>query len=70
MDPAGAELIVIWYLELESRLLSVLKTVSYSAETKSIFLPSLANIIVDTCSLIDTVFREKSTAAQGTRKAQ
>jgi len=59
MDPAGVELIVIWYLELESRLLSALSTVSYSAETKSIFLPPLANIVVDTCSLIDTVFREE-----------
>ena len=59
MDLAGVELIVTWYLELESRLLSLLRTVNYSAETKSIFLPPLANIVVDTCSLIDTVFREE-----------
>ncbi|MCI0555769.1 MAG: hypothetical protein L0287_32890 [Anaerolineae bacterium] len=59
MDQEGAELIVTWYLELESRLLSILRTVSYSDDKKSIWLPPLANIVVDTCSLIDTVFREE-----------
>lgn len=69
MNQEGAELIITWYLELESRLLSILETVRYSEDTKSIFLPPLANIVVDTCSLIDTVFREEYGGLKNNDKA-
>lgn len=69
MNTVGADLIVTWYLELESRLLSILWTVNYSNDTKLIFLPPLANIVVDTCSLIDTVFREEYKGLKSSDKA-
>jgi len=59
MNEDSAELIVLWFEELEFRLSEILKTTLYTDQNKDLFLPSLANIIVDTCSLIDTIFREE-----------
>lgn len=59
MDDAAAELIVNWYEELEARLAELLKITRYNAQTKGLFLPPLANIVVDACSLVDTVLREE-----------
>ncbi|EDL58261.1 hypothetical protein [Gimesia maris] len=58
MDSDGAELIVKWYLEIEQRLFSILKTVPLSTDTEGVFLPSLSSIILESCSLIDTIFRD------------
>ena len=59
MDDAAAELIVNWYEELEARLSGLLKAIRYNDQTKGLFLLPLANIVVDACSLVDTVFREE-----------
>lgn len=58
MTDFEALLVVDWYLELEERLHSVLQTTLYTEQTKDIFLPPLAGIIVDAASLIDTIFRD------------
>jgi hypothetical protein len=57
MDQGNADLVVKWYVEMETRLTAVLRTVPYGRETESIFLPPLANIVLDACSLLDAVFR-------------
>jgi hypothetical protein len=59
MDDSSAELIVNWYIELEQRLSTILATTLYNNQTAKIFLPPLVNIILDSCSLIDTIFREE-----------
>jgi hypothetical protein len=50
MDEIQADLVVNWYMELESRLVEVIKTTPFNDQTSAIFLPPLANIIVD-CGL-------------------
>lgn len=59
MNEGSGELIVTWYIELENRLNEILKTILYGKETKDIFLPPLANILLESCSLIDAIFREE-----------
>ncbi len=61
MDQIKADLVVKWYIELEDRLSDILKTTLYTNETENIFLPPLANILLDACSLLDAVLREEYT---------
>jgi len=68
MDQSAAEMIVQWYEELESRLKEVLRGIPYDKKSKSIFLPPLSNLIVDACSLLDTIFREEYQSATGMRR--
>lgn len=58
MDETQANLVVDWYLELETRLTAAVKITQFNDQTSEIFLPPLANIILDCGSLLDTVFRE------------
>ncbi len=55
---------ILWYGELERRLLEILHFVPFSEENRSAHLPLLAPVIVEAGSIIDTVFREEYT---GTR---
>lgn len=59
MHKSATELVVNWYEELESRLKEILKTTLYNTKSRGLFIPPLANIILDSCSLIDTVLREE-----------
>lgn len=59
MDQTQAELVVKWYLELEDRLVQILRVTLYTPETQLIFLPPLVNIVLDGCSLLDGIFREE-----------
>lgn len=59
MNQIEADLVVKWYIEMEDRLSKILKTTLYTTETENIFLPPIANTLLDACSLLDAVFREK-----------
>jgi hypothetical protein len=67
MDEFEVSLVVDWYLELEGRLLDVLKTTLFTDEIRNIFMPPLANILLDASSLIDAIFREQYS---GTKERQ
>jgi len=58
MDANGAELVLKWYLDLEARFESLLQTVPLTVDTEEVFLPSLSSIVLEACSLLDTVFRD------------
>lgn len=68
MDQQGAELILKWYKELEVRYGQVLHAMPLIAETADVFLPSLSSIILESCSLIDTVFRSGMPSAKADAK--
>lgn len=59
MNQSQAELVLKWYLELEERLSQILHVTQYTPETQLIFLPPLVNIVLDSCSLLDAIFREE-----------
>ena len=59
MTDESAEQVIIWYRDLENRLLGHLGTVPLSKENRETYLPLLAPLVVEAGSLIDTVFREE-----------
>lgn len=61
MEQKDAELVLDWYLELEQRFTDLLGMVPYAPETEAIQLPSISSVVLEACSLIDTVFRTEFT---------
>ncbi len=59
MDTQGSELVIQWYKNLESRFSQFLQYVPYDENNKNAVLPLLSSIILETGSLIDTIFREE-----------
>ena len=59
MTDQGAEQVIIWYTDLERRLVNFLDVVPLSKENRSTHLPPLAPLVVEAGSLIDTIFREE-----------
>lgn len=57
MDQKDAELVLDWYLDLECRFTGLLGTIPYGPESETIILPSISSVVLEACSLIDTVFR-------------
>ena len=58
MDKDGADLVLKWYLDLEGRFEVLLQTVPLTPDTEKVFLPGLSSIILEACSLLDTVLRD------------
>ena len=58
MRDVQADHIIEWFLELEERLLSLMRHVPFNPETENVSLPRASGIILEACSLVDTVFRE------------
>ncbi len=58
MEEYSAELIIKWYLELEKKLLDIFNIIPFSNENQNIKLPIFSSIIIESGSLIDTIFRE------------
>lgn len=69
MNVAGAELIVTWFRDLEDRFRELLRTVPITGQTEGIFLPTLSSIILEACSVLDTVFRDGYQPAAQARDA-
>lgn len=59
MNSNGSELIIKLYNSLESRLSQFLQFVPYDEHNKNAVLPLLSSIILESGSLIDTIFREE-----------
>jgi len=59
MNSDQSDLIIGWYLELETRLESFISTVPYRSDTADLFFPPLASIFLDACSVLDAVFRKE-----------
>lgn len=59
MIPQGSELVIKLYNNLESRFRQFLQYVPYDEHNKKAVLPLLSSIILETGSLIDTIFREE-----------
>lgn len=57
MDERGSELILNWFNDIEGRFASLIQTVPISDDTRDVFIPPLTSIILEACSLLDTVFR-------------
>ena len=64
MNDSQAELVLDWYLNLEGRLFSLLGIVPFSDATSSTFLPSVSSIVLESASLLDTVFRNEHTGSK------
>ncbi|MEW5826485.1 MAG: hypothetical protein AB1778_06590 [Candidatus Bipolaricaulota bacterium] len=60
MVEAEADLIVEWYLEVETRLRHFLESIPYRHDTRDLPFVPLASIFLDTCSILDGVFRALS----------
>ena len=57
MDESGAELVLKWFQDLERRFVTVCDLVPIGGATNEVFLPALSSIILEACSLVDTVLR-------------
>ncbi len=68
MDAAHAELVLDWYSEVESRFSSILNTIPYTPETQGTFLPSISSVVLEACSLLDTIFRNEAGAIAGQKR--
>ncbi|MFC2105244.1 hypothetical protein ACFLS0_00580 [Candidatus Bipolaricaulota bacterium] len=59
MKAEESELVISWSLELEERLENLLETVPYRPDTVNLFFPPLVSILLDSCSILDAVFRDQ-----------
>ena len=59
MDEEKTEQVLSWFLELESRFLEFTKHLPYNDSSKDVPMPLLAGIIIESSSLIDTIFRNE-----------
>ena len=63
MDQTEAELVIEWFLDLETRLKKFLKTVPINWNYNAV-LPLLSGIIVEAAGLVDSVFRKEFDLSQ------
>lgn len=50
------ENVIIWYLNIIEDLSEILKIVPYNSNNKSVIIPRLSPLIIESCSLLDTSF--------------
>ena len=59
MDRTSTEHILNWYLALEERMIEFSKYIPYNETNKNVELPLLISVLLESGSLIDTIFREE-----------
>jgi hypothetical protein len=60
MDDFDKDQVLQWYTQLEEELLSIFKYVPPAKQNLAAFSPSLANVIIESCGLLDSILRQIS----------
>ena len=60
MDDSDKDQVLQWYGWLEEELLNILKYIPPSGQNLEAFSPQLATLIIESCGLLDSVFRQIS----------
>jgi hypothetical protein len=68
MNDDSAELTVRWFQEIENRLSDLLRIVSLDAHNSAAIFPQLTSVIIDSGSLVDTIFREEFASTHKKRR--
>jgi hypothetical protein len=58
MNDSDGNHILEWFIELEERLVELMRYVPYDSKTEDVPLPRASGVILEAGSLVDTVFRE------------